>query len=109
MTSTNIGCLSRNSIRRHRTRSATNPSSETVIPTITFANRSSAPDSVDPSFQDYLQDQGQTESFLAFRQLEKFDGNIPSVPRAGGLRRKSRTRISFAGFRNLFFCPPNPR
>src|SRR5260370_41548582 len=34
---------------------------------------------------------GADESFLAVGQLEKFDGNIPSVPRAGGLRRKSRT------------------
>jgi hypothetical protein len=46
---------------------ATNPSSEMVIPTITFANPSSLPDSADPSFQDYLQDRGQAESFLAFR------------------------------------------
>src|SRR5882762_2860945 len=38
--------------------SATNPSNEMVIPTIAFANRSSVPDSADPSFQDYLQDQG---------------------------------------------------
>lgn len=51
-----------------------------VIPTITFANRPSVSDSADPSFQDYLQDHGQAESFLAFRQLDKFAGNIPSVP-----------------------------
>src|SRR5258707_1762896 len=70
MTSTNIGCLSRNSIRLHRTRSATNPSSEIVIPTITFANRSSASDSVDPPFQDYLQDQGHTKVFLHFGSLK---------------------------------------
>jgi hypothetical protein len=31
--------------------SATNPSSEMVIPTITFANSSSVSDYVDPSFQ----------------------------------------------------------
>src|SRR5260370_6590554 len=35
-----------------------------VIPTITFANRSSASDYVDPSFPDYVQDQGQTKVFL---------------------------------------------
>jgi hypothetical protein len=32
--------------------SATNPSSEMVIPTITFANGASVSDYVDPSFQD---------------------------------------------------------
>jgi hypothetical protein len=26
------------------------------------------------------EDWGQTESFLAFQQLDKFEGNIPSVP-----------------------------
>jgi hypothetical protein len=34
--------------------SATNPSSEMVIPTITFANSSAVSDYVDPLFQDYL-------------------------------------------------------
>jgi hypothetical protein len=27
-----------------------------------------------------MEDWGQTESFLAFQQLDKFEGNIPSVP-----------------------------
>jgi hypothetical protein len=55
-----------------------------VIPTITFANRSSAPDSVDPSFPDYLQDKGQTKVFLQFGSLKNSMGTSrlsPDSPR----------------------------
>jgi len=44
-----------------------------------FGNRSFASDSVDPSFQ-VIPKTRADESSLAFRQLENFDGNIPSVP-----------------------------
>jgi len=58
-----------------------NPSSEMVIPTTTFANRSSVP-RFRPSVLSGLSPRpGAYESFLAVRQLEKFDGNIPSFPR----------------------------
>jgi hypothetical protein len=55
-----------------------------VIPTISFANGASVSDSADLLFQDYLQDQGEAGSLLAFRQREKFAGNIPSVPKRLG-------------------------
>jgi hypothetical protein len=51
-----------------------------IIPTITFANRSSAPDSADPSFQDYLQDQGQTKVFLQFGSLKNSMGTSRLSP-----------------------------
>jgi hypothetical protein len=51
-----------------------------VIPTITFANRSSAPDSVDPSFPDYLQDQGQAKVFLHFGSLKNSMGTSRLSP-----------------------------
>src|SRR5882762_1680428 len=98
MTSTKIGCLSRNSIRRHRTRSATNPSSEMVIPTITFAKSSSAPDSVDPSFQDYLQDQGQAKVFLQFGSLKNSMGT-PRLERVKKLTRRPESPSPSSEFR----------
>jgi len=55
-----------------------------VIPTITFANRSSASASVDPSFPDYLQDKGQTKVFLQFGSLKNSMGTSrlsPDSPR----------------------------
>jgi len=51
-----------------------------VIPTIAFANRSSAPDSVDPSFPDYLQDKGQTKVFLQFGSLKNSMGTSRLSP-----------------------------
>jgi hypothetical protein len=51
-----------------------------VIPTITFANRSSVPDSADPSFQDYLQDQGQGKVLLQFGSLQNSMGTSRLSP-----------------------------
>jgi hypothetical protein len=51
-----------------------------VIPTITFANSSSVSDSVDPSFQDYLQDQGHTKVFLHFGSLKNSMGTSRLSP-----------------------------
>src|SRR5437016_11335954 len=49
--------------------SATNPSSEMVIPTITFANSSSVSDYVDPSFQDYLRSEEHTSELQSLTNL----------------------------------------
>jgi len=55
-----------------------------VIPTITFANRSSVSDSVDPSFHDYLRDQGQAKVFLQFGSLKNSMGTSSLSPEPRG-------------------------
>jgi hypothetical protein len=45
-----------------------------------FGNRSSVSDSVDPSFQDYLQDKGQTKVFLHFGSLKNSMGTSRPSP-----------------------------